>query len=331
MPSLAPRLVVFVFALFAAGLLVNWLVPSEAEEEAVAREIPSRLTLADIPFNGERAYEYLKAICAIGSRVSGTEGMLKQQKLLEEHFTKLGGKVSYQRFRVRHPVTGQPVPMANLFVEWHPERTERILLCAHYDTLPIPNRDPDPNNWREGIFVGANDGASGTALLMEMAHRIAELDTKYGIDFCLFDGEELVYDTDRDPFFLGSEWFARQYVGGNLGYRYRWGVLLDMVGDADLQIYYEKNSMSWADTRPLVVDLWKTADRLGVNEFVPRRKYEIRDDHIRLHDIGGIPTCVIIDFDYPHWHTAADTPDKCSPLSLAKVGWVVHEWLKTVK
>jgi glutaminyl-peptide cyclotransferase len=110
-------------------------------------------------------------------------------------------------------------------------------------------------------------------------------------------------------------------------HRYRWGVLLDMVGDADLQIFQERHSVAWRDTRPLVDKIWGVAAGLGVREFVARPKHLVRDDHLNLRNIAGIPTCNIIDFDYPYWHTEQDLPDKCSALSLAKVGWVVHEWL----
>lgn len=97
--------------------------------------------------------------------------------------------------------------------------------------------------------------------------------------------------------------------------------------------------MSWPETRPLVQEIWNTARRLGVREFIPRLGYEIQDDHIPLREVAGIPCCDIIDFDYPrppgagatYWHTTHDTPDKCSALSLAKVGWVIHEWLKQLK
>ena len=102
-----------------------------------------------------------------------------------------------------------------------------------------------------------------------------------------------------------------------------------MVGDASLQIYQEQQSIAWRDTRPLVKQIWSTAARLGVDEFIPRPKYEVRDDHMPLRNVAKIPTCAIIDFDYPAWHTEADTPRRCSPASLAKVGWVVYEWLKT--
>jgi len=218
--------------------------------------------------------------------------------------------------------------MANLVVRWHPDREERILLCAHYDTLPLPMLDPvDP----EGTFVGANDGASGVAVLMELAHEMPSLPCNYGVDFVLFDGEEYIFE-ERDTYFHGSTHFAREYAAGRLApARYRWGVLLDMIGDEDLQIYQERHSMQWSDTRPLVEEIWAVAERLGVREFVPILGHRIRDDHVPLHEVGKIPCIDVIDFDYPPWHTRDDVPEKCSALSLAKVGWVVREWLVGVE
>lgn len=297
-----------------------------SRESALARQRPpiSNLTLDDIPFDGATAYEYLKQICALGPRPSGSEGMRAQQKLLVDHFEKLGGKVTLERFRYRHPREGTPVEMANVVVQWHPEREERILVCAHYDTRPFP--DQDRRNPR-GTFIGANDGASGVALLMQLGKEMSELKGPIGVDFALFDGEEFVFD-DNDPYFIGSEWFARQYVANKPPYRYRAAVLVDMIGDADLQLPQEINSIRWPDTRPIVDDIWRTAQRLGVREFIARPGVEVRDDHLKLRQFGKIPAIDIIDFDYPYWHTEADTPERCSPLSLAKVGWVLSEWLK---
>ena len=320
---------VFLVAVVVGGcLFVAYLAlfgdrgPGRSAEAAV-----SRLRLEDIPFDGARAYGYLKQVCDIGRRPSGSPGMETQQKLLAAHFQKLGGQVEFQRFSARHPVDGSEVPMANLIVRWRPKSTERILLCTHYDTLPFPMLD---RRDRRGTFVGANDGGSGVAVFMELAHEMPDLPCKYGVDFVLFDGEEFVF-SERDRYFLGAEHFARAYVEDRPPYRYRWGVLLDMVGDADLQIYQERYSMSWDDTRPLVEDIWATARRLGVREFIARKKYWVRDDHLPLHDVAKIPTCDLIDFDYPAWHTQADTPRRCSALSLAKVGWVLREWLKSVQ
>ncbi len=253
--------------------------------------------------------------------------MAKQQKLLAEHFTRLGGQVEFQRFPAKNPQDGSWTPMANILVHWHPAAKQRILLCAHYDTLPLPMRDPQ--NPR-GRFAGANDNASGVAILMELAHDMPSLKTRYGVDFLLLDGEEFIFD-ERDRFFLGSEYFAREYVKNHRRPHYQWGVLLDMVGDADLQIFEERNSLWWADTRPLVANVWATAARLGVRAFVPEPKFEVSDDHVILHDVGGISCIDVIDFDYPAWHTQRDTPAQCSALSLAKVGWVIREWLKSVK
>jgi glutaminyl-peptide cyclotransferase len=292
-----------------------------------AAEAKSALKLESIPFDGARAYESLKQLCAIGPRPSGSPGMEAQQKLLEEHFRKLGGQVELQTFRVPHPQNGSAVPMTNIIVHWQPESTNRILLCAHYDTLPFPMEDKENP---QGTFIGANDNASGVAILMEMAHNMPSLKCKYGVDFLFLDGEEFRFSRN-DRFFLGSDYFARNYAKNKPHYHYRWGVLLDMVGDADLQIGQEGNSLWWKDTRPLVEQIWAVAAKLGVREFLPKKLYDIEDDHLRLHNEGHIPCIDVIDMDYPPWHTEGDTPDKCSPLSLAKVGWVIEEWLKTAK
>jgi hypothetical protein len=283
------------------------------------------------PIDSLRAFRYLEQLCELGPRPSGSSAMQKQQEVLREHFEGLGGKVTMQKFRAADPLGGAPVAMANLIVEWHPERQERILLCAHYDTRPLPDRDPDPVQRRSGRFIGANDGASGTALLMELAHHVRELDGKVGVDFLLVDGEELVYVEERDPYLLGSTFFAQQYARNPPQHKYRWGVVLDMVGDESLQLYQEVNSHAWHDTRPLVMEIWNTAARLGVKQFISRPRHLVKDDHVPLRNIAKIPTCDIIDFDYPAWHTTLDTPRRCSAASLGKVGWVVYEWLKGQK
>jgi hypothetical protein len=300
---------------------------SSAPVTLVAERVPAERP--QNPLDAGRAFRYLEQICAIGPRPSGSAGMRAQHQLVHHHFAALGGQVSYQRFYADNPLGGAKVPMANLIVQWHPEKRQRILLCAHCDTRPLPDRDPNPLLRREGVFIGASDGASGVAVLMELAHLMPGLDCRYGVDFVLFDGEELVYVDERDPYFVGSTHFAREYVANPPAHRYRWGVLLDMVGDADLQVYQEQFSVSWRETRPLVAQIWGTAQRLGVKEFIARAKHVVRDDHLPLRNIGRIPTCNIIDFDYPAWHTTADTPAQCSGESLAKVGWVVYEWLRS--
>lgn len=328
----------FLIAAVVVGMgLAGWAVFGSGDDSNGAppgSSYRSQLTLEQIPFDGREAYEWIERLCELGPRMSGSEGMHRQQQLLADHFQRLGGRVDYQEFTVRHPQTGQPVALRNLRVQWHPQRKQRILLCAHYDTRPYPDRDPNPR-LRQGIFLGANDGASGVALLCVLGRMVRQWDGPVGVDFVFFDGEEFVFDDQRDDYFLGSTHFAQQHRAASPEHRYRWGVLLDMVGDASLQVFQERYSTRWRDTRPLVDDIWNTAQRLGVTEFVPRRRHWVRDDHLPLRNIAGIPTCDVIDFDYPYpgspqnyWHTTHDLPENCSALSLAKVGWVISQWLR---
>lgn len=294
---------------------------------------PTELTLRPIPaiYSPERAMGYLEKICSFGPRPTGSDAMKQQQAYLTEFFTAQGADVTLQTNPIRHPVTGQAVDMANLIASWFPDRPTRFLLCAHYDTRPFPDRDPvNP----KGVFVGANDGASGVAAWMEMSHQFAKLPANIGVDVVLFDAEEFVFAEGRDEYFLGSIAFAQDYRMNPPPVPYQAGVLLDMVGDRELQLLYERNSLRYA--RDVTKSIWQTAARLGVRAFVPRTRMQaIRDDHLPLNEIAKIPTTDLIDFDYPrpgfrapqYWHTTQDVPENCSGMSLAAVTWVVHEWI----
>jgi hypothetical protein len=305
-------------------------------ERAPTERDRSDLKLENIPFDGAAAYDYLKQVCAIGPRRSGTAGMKKQQDLLVAHFRKLGAKIELQRFPTRHPLDGSTVPLANLIVSWHPERRERLLLCCHYDTRPFPENDPDPRK-RKSNFLGANDGASGVGLLMQLGKSMPKLAGAAGVDFVFFDAEELVYgqgDDQRGDYFVGSFWFANEYKRKPPRHRYRAGILLDMVADAELHLYQDRHSLTYPAARPIVAEVWQIAAELKIREFIDAKGHLVQDDHLMLNEIGGIPTIDIIDFDYPrpgresYWHTTSDVPENCSALSLAKVGWVVEEWVK---
>ena len=272
--------------------------------------------------DAKRAYGYLMKVCRIGPRMSGSAGMTTQQELVFDHFTKLGAQVRFQPFEAPHPLTGAPTRLANIIVSWHPEAKVRILLACHYDTRPYPDRDRyNPR----GKFVGANDGASGVALFMEMAHHMPGLTSAYGIDFVFFDGEEFVF-SDRDQYFLGSEYFAKGYRDRPPEHRYAYGVLVDMIADRHLTLYQEKNSMRFAPE--LTRSVWATARKLRVREFVASVRHEVNDDHIPLNTLAKIPTCDLIDFDYPYWHTTRDLPTACSGASIQKVGRVLLQWLR---
>ncbi len=310
-------------------LLVGWW-------GGVFRRSPSvteSLTVTAIParYDSQRAFGYLTGLCQLGPRPSGSPAMTRQQQILQKFFADRGASVAMQTFEIRHPEDGSAVPMANLIASWHPGRAKRFLLCAHYDTRPYPDRD---RRNQRGTFVGANDGASGTAALMELANQMSDLPADVGVDIVLFDGEEFVWEQGRDDYFLGSTFYAEKYVSSPPAIPFQAGILLDMIGDRELKIYYETNSLRYA--RTVAKSIWRTAGRLGVNAFVPRSRHTVDDDHIPLNQIARIPTVDLIDFDYPrpgigapsYWHTEQDVPENCSGTSLAAVTWVVHEWLK---
>jgi Zn-dependent M28 family amino/carboxypeptidase len=254
--------------------------------------------------------------------------------MVADHVKAQGGQVFEQTFTGVDPKDGRRVELANLIGSWHPERDERVLICAHYDTRPHADEEFDPARYRQP-FLGANDGASGVALLMEIAHHLQDLPTEWGVDLVLLDAEELVYGRGRQTrgeYFLGSRAFAGAYArarkAGKIGYEYHAGILLDMVGGKDLTIEREPYSVRFAPW--LVDEVWAVAERLQVPAFVDRRGTEVYDDHLPLNQ-GGIPTIDLIDFDYPHWHLITDTPEQCAPESLAQVGRVVTGWLTLPK
>lgn len=275
--------------------------------------------------DAKRAQEYLVKICQLGPRYSGSPGMTRQQGLIATHFEDLKAEVKFQSFDAPHPRTGQPVRMNNILVSWHPASKRRVLLACHYDTRPLPDRDPNPQVARRGQFLGANDGASGVALFMELGHHMATIQPALGVDMVFFDGEELVFH-EKDPYFLGAEEFSRQYRDKPPEYSYVCGVLVDMIGDKNLNLYQEANSLELAPE--VTASIWQVAHKLQIREFIPRQKYTVRDDHLALNEIAKIPTCDIIDFEYPYWHTSKDLPSACSGTSLAKVGKVLLTWLE---
>ena len=324
---------VVVAVLIVAGCLFMFRRPSPGAAE------PQRPTefAADAPrgapFDGKKAIEYLEAICKIGPRVSGTDGMKKQQELLEKHFKDLGASVTLQKFTVRQVSRRQATEMANLVVSWHPDRDRRVILCAHYDTRPIADQEPDRADWSRP-FVSANDGGSGVALLMELGRHMKDLKTAVGVDFVFFDGEEYVFDTSRvngDKYFLGSEHFVDAHRKGRPRHRYLGAVLLDMVGAKDARFFVEQNSLMRAGR--LVEDVWRVAAAARSPLFVADLgEFAVDDDHIALNN-GGIPAIDIIDLGFmkTHWHRLSDVPENCSGDTLAEVARVLSLWLQQVK
>jgi hypothetical protein len=281
------------------------------------------------PFDGKRAIGYLKQICDLGPRISGTPGFAKQVELIQKHFEKFGAKVTRQEFTARQASRKdkKPTDMVNLVVSWHPERKRRVILSTHYDTRPIADQEEDERKWRQP-FISANDGGSGVALLMELAHHMKDLPTEVGVDFVFFDGEEYVF-VKNDDYFFGSKHFAKNYEKGKPDFRYVAALLFDMIGGKGAK--FPAEIFSYRRARPLVEQFWGIAQELKSPVFQNKiGKYEVNDDHLALLD-AGIPAVDIIDFDYTHWHRLSDTPEQCSGEVLEQVSRVVTVWLQRVK
>lgn len=268
-------------------------------------------------FDGQRAYEYLVEQCNFGPRNPGSEGHRRAKGYLLETLGQYAPSVTQQPFTHYDRKAQQVYHMANIMACFGPTRKRRILLAAHWDTRPYAERDPDPQNWNRPI-LGANDGASAVAVLLELARCFKAVEPEVGVDIVLFDGEDFGEKGHSEDYLLGSKHFAH-YEGD---YNPEFGILLDMVGDQDLVLYAEGYSVRYA---PEVVDMvWGTAEAMGLVQFQREVKYTVEDDHLSL--IAAGMRCIdIIDFDYPFWHTLEDTPDKCSPESLQTIGDLLIE------
>ena len=201
---------------------------------------------------------------------------------------------------------------------WKDAKT-RILLLAHWDTRPTSDMDEHSENLGKPL-LGANDGASGVAVLLEVMRAVKDrLPKDVGVMYLLTDGEDL--GPDLDEMFLGAREFAKKMPSPKPDY----GILLDMIGDKNLKIPMEPNSARYAGT--LLKEFYLNANKAGLKSTFPMVYGPvIEDDHIPLNE-AGLPTIDLIDFDYAPWHTQADTVDKCSAESLGKVGLAVESWL----
>ena len=266
--------------------------------------------------SGERAWQHLLAQVQAGPRVPGTSGHTKTLAYLETELRKAGGRVTVDRFSVT--MDGKAYPMANVYADFGPVAAKPDgMLAAHWDTRPIAEEDPQPAN-RNKPIPGANDGASGVAVLLEVARNLGDRPPVKPVRLAFWDGEDL--GTSDSTMFYGSRWYVRNRPLP------RWGILLDMVGDKDLRIPQEAYSAQYAPE--LTRRIWDSARQLGYASTFPRTMgAAINDDHLPFID-KGVPFVDLIDFDYPYWHTQGDTPERCSPRSLEIVGNVVLHALR---
>lgn len=268
--------------------------------------------------SGDSAYEHIRTQVAFGPRVPNTEGHRAQLAWMVEYLKERADTVLVQSWT--HKTTkGHAIQLANVFARINPNAEDRILLLAHWDTRPTADQDRDETK-RELPISGANDGASGTALLLEMANVMAKTRPDIGVDILLVDGE----DYGPGDMYLGARYFAANLPPG---YRPLYGILVDMIADRNPQYPVESNSKEMA---PEVVErVWRTAEQLGFGQYFRRSSQgAIEDDHVPLNH-AGIRTIDIIDFDYgsgnEFWHTSGDVLENTSPLGLEVVGSVLME------
>ncbi len=275
-------------------------------------------------FDGKRAFQWLVRQTQLGPRNPGSPGHAACLKMLTEELSRYADQVKTQPFTFYDNQISSTFTMYNIIASFQQDNPSRIMLCAHWDTRPRADRDKPEN--RQKPILGANDGASGVAVLLELARLLPELNPEVGVDIVLFDGEDYGREGHLEYYCLGSRYFTRN----NNQYFPRFAILLDMIGDKELEIPIEGYSRDYA---PDVVELvWNTAEELGYTQFSRRFQGYVFDDHVILNQ-GGIPAIDLIDFAYPdlsnrYWHTLQDTPDKCSPNSLQAVGDVLVEVLK---
>ncbi len=285
-------------------------VPPSATPLSVTETSIPTSTSTDLLFDGERAIAHAEAQCDIGPRPAGSEALLVTRTYIEEVLQEAGWEI------VRQDGEFQGVPIHNV-IGVKGEGTARMV-GAHYDTRPVADRDPV--NSTEPI-IGGNDGASGVAVLLELA-RVVEIPAGRQVQLAFFDAEDRGR-LDGWPFSVGARLVAEGLDQLPIE-RPEAMVVVDMVGDADQQIFREGNS-----DQTLNDTLFGIAETLGFGEkgFYNRGKHIIIDDHLPFLE-QGIPAADLIDFDYPYWHTTEDTCDKLGEESLFRVGRVMEVWLE---
>jgi glutaminyl-peptide cyclotransferase len=278
---------------------------------------PKALLPIEIKFDSTHAYQFLKDQCALGPRNTGSEGHHRAIEYFTEYFKAQGIPLIAQKFVHADMATGEKVNLTNLIgtVKGKDPKRKPVIFCAHWDTRPRADQESNPA-FHDRPILGANDGASGVAVLMELARLLKHQIPLQTIYIVLFDGEDYGREGNIEEYFLGARYFAENLPVKEVEY----ALLLDMIGDKDLSLPMEQNSLSQSPA--LVQRIWQLAQTLGLDAFQMRPGPTVLDDHMPLQ-AKGIPAIDIIDFHYPAWHTLGDTPDKCSAYSLGMTGRLV--------
>ncbi len=307
-------------------------------------KIQSRFSGPKTAFNGEAAMGYVRAQLAFGPRVPGTAAHRKAGDWIIAEMKKRTDSVIVQSW-THITAKGDTLPLRNVLARFNPSAAQRVLYVTHWDTRPTADEDPNLGN-RQLPIPGANDGAAGVAMFIALGDLFKQTPPSFGVDLLFVDGEDwgdfsTYSDTSTNPdVLIGSTYFALHLPSP--GYKPVFGVLWDMIGDADLQIYQEPISVSAAPE--VVRRVWDTADQLGYSRyFIPQVGTQVTDDHVPLIQKAGIRIIDVIDIqygklppgagpgDYPnpnYHHTLQDTIDKISAKSLQVVGDVAVTLVK---
>ncbi len=267
-------------------------------------------------FDGDHAYSLLKQQCAFGPRIPATAPHDQCRSLILANLSPFVDKTVTQNWTWTDNARHVTLPLTNILGIINPSAPTKILLLTHWDTRPTADQELDKINQRKPI-PGADDGASGTATLLELARALHKHKPSVCVELLFVDGED--WGPGDDKMYLGAIHFAKDPGP----YRPQFAILLDMIGDKNLTIPREASSQMLA---PNINDLvWNAAHALGYQkEFPDFVGQQILDDHDSFNAVG-IPCIDLIDFNYAYWHTLADTPDKCSARSLKVVGEVMEK------
>lgn len=323
-----------IFCLTFALALFSLSGCGKKQQQATAETTEGKKQTPCPSFEADSAFAYIQAQCDFGPRVPGTSAWKRCCEWIVNRFEQAGLDVEVQSTDVAI-WDGTQTPCRNIIARLNPQATDRILLCAHWDSRPWADNDPDPDNHRTPV-PAANDGASGVAVLLELARQMASDSTMTtGIDFVCFDVEDAgtpdwaETTTEENTWCLGSRYWA--YNAGRDGYHAQFGILLDMVGGRGSTFLKEQVSLAVAEH---VVDLvWDTAEEIGYgNIFLKEQGGAITDDHVEVNRLTRIPCIDIIPYYKnvdssfgPTWHTLNDTPENIDPQVLKAVGQTVMQ------
>jgi len=278
------------------------------------------------PFDGKRAMDLLVTQCSFGPRFPGSEGHSQMKKFMKDFLYPLADSLYIMNEKISHPYERRYITLTNYMARFNLEADYRIMLMAHWDTREFADQDPDPKN-RSLPIIGANDGASGVAVLLAMAEILHILPPiNIGIDILFVDGEDMGKSGDPDKFGLGTQAFAKHVPEP----RPQFAICIDMVADHEQHFPIEYFSLQQAPE--VVQEVWTLANDLGYTQFENIIGKAVMDDHYYLYKYAKIPAIDIIDFEYPnkhinYWHTLKDIPENCSKESLEVVGSVITHFI----